>query len=50
VRRGRPGDGEVYRFHHPSHAELLSLHAPVFEQLRAAARLAPGRRADERMG
>jgi len=49
VRRVRPGDAEVYQFHHPSHAELLSLHAPVLEQLRAAARLAPAPTAEERL-
>lgn len=43
MRRVRQSDGDVYRFQHPSHAELLSTHAPVFEQLRAAARLLPGR-------
>jgi hypothetical protein len=41
---------EVYRFIHPLHAQVLAGHAPVFEQLRAAERLAFDRRPTERFG
>jgi predicted ATPase len=41
---------EVYRFIHPLHAQVLAGHAPVFEQLRAAERLAFDRRPSERFG
>jgi DNA-binding winged helix-turn-helix (wHTH) protein/predicted ATPase len=50
MRRSRPTDGDVYRFQHPSHAELLSTHAPVFEPLGAAARALPGPDTGERLG
>lgn len=50
TRRMRSAGDEVYRFQHPAHTELLSSHAPVFAQLRAAARLPRGRDAGERSG
>jgi predicted ATPase len=50
MRRVRSGDCDVYRFHHPSHGELLTAHAPVFEQLRVAARLASRVVVDEPLG
>src|SRR3954468_13161189 len=42
IRKGqrRTSAGDVYRFIHPLHAQVLSAHAPVFDQLRAAERLA----------
>jgi DNA-binding winged helix-turn-helix (wHTH) protein/predicted ATPase len=45
-----PSAMEVYRFIHPLHAQVLAGHAPVFEQLRAAERLAFDRVSSERFG
>ncbi|HEU4936373.1 MAG TPA: AAA family ATPase [Vicinamibacterales bacterium] len=46
-----PSAMEVYRFIHPLHAQVLAGHAPVFDQLRAAERLAFDRRpSTERFG
>jgi DNA-binding winged helix-turn-helix (wHTH) protein/predicted ATPase len=39
-RRMAHGARPIYRFLHPLHAEMLATHAPVFQQLRAAGRLA----------
>ena len=54
-RRGRsarrvPSAMEVYRFLHPLHAQILAGHAPVFDQLRAAERLAFDRDPSRRYG
>jgi DNA-binding winged helix-turn-helix (wHTH) protein/predicted ATPase len=43
-------DVEMFRFLHPVHAEVLARHAPVFQQIRAAERLAHARRTAERFG
>jgi DNA-binding winged helix-turn-helix (wHTH) protein len=40
----------IYRFHHPVQVELLTDHAPVFDQLRAAERLAARSDIDRRFG
>jgi hypothetical protein len=47
-RRTSPGD--VYRFIHPLHAQILTAHAPVFDQLRAAERLASASAEGRRFG
>ncbi len=47
-RRTSPGD--VYRFIHPLHAHILTAHAPVFDQLRAAERLASASAEGRRFG
>ena len=48
--RSIPSDGDRYRFIHPLHAQVLSAHAPVFDQLRAAERLAFDRGRTQRFG
>jgi predicted ATPase len=55
ARRARKGQtqtstGDVYRFIHPLHAQVLAGHAPVFDQLRAAERLAAGHITGQRFG
>jgi len=48
--RTAPSAVEVYRFIHPIHAQILAGHAPVFDQLRAAERLAFDRPPSQRAG
>ena len=48
--RRAPSAMQVYRFIHPLHAQVVAGHAPVFEQLRAAERLAFDRGPTERFG
>src|SRR4051812_32560989 len=55
ARRSRKGQrrtssAEVYRFIHPLHAQVLSAHAPVFDHLRAAERLASANPEGRRFG
>src|SRR4029079_850980 len=55
ARRGRripaaAATESVYRFHHPLHAQMLSGHAPVFDQLRARERLASDGGSHQRVG
>jgi hypothetical protein len=55
ARRARKGQtrtsiDDVYRFIHPLHAQVLAGHAPVFDQLRAAERLAVGHIPGQRFG
>ncbi len=55
ARRGRrvpatPLAEGVYRFDHPLHAQMLSGHAPVFDQLRARERLASDGGSHQRAG
>ena len=45
-----PSAMEIYRFIHPLHAQVVAGHAPVFDQLRAAERLAFDRGRAERFG
>jgi hypothetical protein len=48
--RMRTTAGDVYRFIHPLHAQVLAAHAPVFDQLRANERLAFDRVGGQRFG